>query len=270
MVIHKKFDLISDIHIDSYIRNFSNKNKLIKDLENWYAAVCNTTPSDILVIAGDIANTNYSIEQLILFLKNKYKHIITVLGNHEYYLDSKTQCNKYKHNSLNRINELKEIYSTHNVHLLENTKVLEIEGIRFLGDGCWYDVSEEKDIKQYNLYHEKSNDSSLIRGYLTTDHYKDCYERLVEKLKHSHGEVDVVVTHIPPKRELLLDDKYYGFYSFDNEVLTTLLDKTKPIAWCYGHEHGVSEISINNIRYIRNCAGYKTENLYTHIKTIEL
>ena len=82
---------MSDPHFDNWHepKNKINYNKL--DLQ--FKSYIPSGRGEILIIAGDLGHFNrQNIEMLIAIKKlYKYKHVICVLGNHDYYLSTKDQ-----------------------------------------------------------------------------------------------------------------------------------------------------------------------------------
>ncbi|MEO1928512.1 MAG: metallophosphoesterase [Nautiliaceae bacterium] len=126
----------SDIHLDFWIGGANNENKI----ERFVKKILSPKEMDVLIIAGDLGHYNYQNFLLLKVLKKWTKKILFVLGNHDFYLVSNSQKNRYK-TSFKRIKEFKEMVSSlEDVYLLDG-EMIEIGGVKFFGANSWYDFS---------------------------------------------------------------------------------------------------------------------------------
>ena len=131
-------DILSDLHLDYYFP---------KDKYNVDAVASIFNPlflqgrkiGDVLVIAGDIGHYNEQNIKVIKYFKDTYyKHVICVLGNHDYYILSPEDLLCYG-NSFNRATELiTALNAIEGVHCLDGNTI-DIEGVIFGGTTAWYD-----------------------------------------------------------------------------------------------------------------------------------
>lgn len=268
----KKFDYISDLHVDFWIKNQSNDAKCEKELNNYIEMLLPENKSKILLIAGDISNLNSIGIKLLNKLSNEYEKLLIVLGNHDFYLESKSQKTKYKRNSNNRVKELKYLLSNNDkIEFLDGSTV-EYDNIKIGGTNGWYDFSYGEielglpieNIK--SVYYEESNDCNLISCINNEDYFAEQYDKLKNIVK---SKPDVIMTHVSPNYEYLRfneeDKKYLSFYCFDGSELLQELENT---IWLYGHFHQseVFEDSKGN-KFISNSLGYPSEKSGVKIKT---
>lgn len=272
------FDYVSDIHLDFWLVSKLNKElKVREEVSEFIKLLLPTKKSDILIVAGDISNSNYISKMFFDYMSKEYKYVLFTYGNHDLYLDSKSQANKYKHNSFNRLNELIEYVNSNfnNIYFLDGS-IIEIDGIKFGGCGLWYDLNYNNNLFDNNTsfksaltyYKNRSNDSQCIYG----NHYKNLYDNECEKLKNIINDVDVMISHIVPKGELLKNIPFnsysYGEFDFDSErdkimyVFNNinLVNEFKGKVWIYGHSHNVSIDKLNDIDFLRNCVGYPNKS----------
>jgi len=145
-------DIISDIHLDFYVR--FNRIKT----EAFVERLINTKTNknfDVLIIAGDIGHYNDDNIYFLELISKFYKKVFVTWGNHNLYL-LESQREKYNYNSFNRLNEFKEmIKEIDNVVFLDGQKI-EYKGITFWGSGLWYEVNS---LEHWTNY---MNDSRLI------------------------------------------------------------------------------------------------------------
>jgi metallophosphoesterase superfamily enzyme len=250
------FDLISDIHIDFWI-NPSNK-KQEYHINILVEKLLPISPSDVLVIAGDLGHYNHQNAILLKRLREIYKYVLLINGNHDLYMVSKDQIKKYKKASINRLNEMILMATNVGCHYLTG-QLIDIDGYVFGGTGMWHDDYFAETYFNMNsteveyLRYKRMNDCRRIYAF---DRY-DFFQHEYEKMNMIISECDVIVSHAAPHINCLPSDMDYGiktFYMFDG---TELVSQMKPHAvYCYGHIHSSSEIIIDGRRFIRNPLGY--------------
>ena len=140
-----KVDILSDLHLDFYYKPHLT---ISESIASFFKLVFTDDETrkvgDVLIIAGDIGHYNeQNIEVLKIFQKKFYKHIICVLGNHDYYLVDNEAKYTFENNSFKRVEDMRKLINQEkNMYCLDG-KVIEIEGIRFGGADGWYDGSLE-------------------------------------------------------------------------------------------------------------------------------
>lgn len=88
-----KIDILSDLHFDNYFYNKYSKDDVIK----FYSQIIDfKNCGDVLVIAGDLGHNNHQNIKILKILKEFYKNIVCVLGNHDYYLVNKENKSLFK------------------------------------------------------------------------------------------------------------------------------------------------------------------------------
>ena len=76
-----KIDILSDLHFDNYFYCKYTKDDVIK----FYSQIIDfNNCGDVLVIAGDLGHNNHQNIKILKILKEFYKNIVCVLGNHDY------------------------------------------------------------------------------------------------------------------------------------------------------------------------------------------
>ena len=88
-----KIDILSDVHFDNYFYGKYTNDDVIK----FYSQIIDfNNCGDVLVIAGDIGHNNSQNIKILKLLKQYYKNIICVLGNHDFYLLGKENKSLFK------------------------------------------------------------------------------------------------------------------------------------------------------------------------------
>ena len=107
-----KIDILSDLHLDFYFRaGLTITTKNVKSLfDDIFKKDTNDKMAEVLIIAGDLGHYNeQNIEVLKIIQKEYYKHIICVLGNHDYYLLNYDLKQQYNFNSFNRAKQMRDL-----------------------------------------------------------------------------------------------------------------------------------------------------------------
>ena len=202
--------------------------------------------ADVLICPGDLSNAANLWDALLLLLE-KYKHVIFVPGNHEFYGSSISVVRQKIGKLLTRLPKMGDHLGQ--LHVLDND-VLELEGRRFVGTTMWMRWEEGIEKKH---------------GFLSDfDMIGRAWERLYEEnryalqfLEDNVQEGDIVLTHHLPS-EKSVHPKYEGsplncFFVCDVEQL---LRDRKPKLWIHGHTHESCDYVIGATQVVCNPFGY--------------
>lgn len=198
---------------------------------------------DVLVLAGDIVvgRNRLYIRENIQFLTDRFKQVIHVPGNHEYYGSSFDEVNENLAWAESQIS---------NYHVL-NRKIVEIEGKRFMGGTLWFPQKPDP-----QRAWELMNDFDMIKGFRPRVYSEN--ELTVKFLLDNCRKGDFVVTHHLPMMRCVHPN--WGraatnmFYVGDaDEVLVT----KEPAFWVHGHTHEKMDNKHFETRVICNPRGYR-------------
>ncbi|MDF9842320.1 MULTISPECIES: metallophosphoesterase [unclassified Paenibacillus] len=104
----KQFDLISNIHLDFWLRRKGpTAEDNVREVEQFAERLLPQTVSEVLVIAGDLGHRNQQNVELLLALRQYYSNILVVAGNHDYYLVNSKERYKLQ-TSMNRWSHIAE------------------------------------------------------------------------------------------------------------------------------------------------------------------
>lgn len=219
-------------------------------------------PSDkdtVLSLAGDIYDRK-RLMPWIAELAPRFKHVILVLGNHDYWNGSYELV----------VNTHKKYIKDHNltnVHYLDNSHVV-IDGIIVFGGTLWTNYNNQDPLtrlstKEMNDYHKIRTDNYQRRfgvSYATTQHMNFLWNlKCALEDESLRGMPMFVVSHHAPCR-LSLDDRYLdrhilnGFYY--TELSEFILDHPTIIAWHHGHVHSKKDYMLGDTRVICEPRGY--------------
>ena len=251
----RKIQYISDIHLEFY--------KKVPDIP-----VC----ANILVLAGDIGYPTTTIYwDFLEKINEKFKHIILVAGNHEYY-HTDTSIKKGRILSIELIDELirSEIKrrQLNNIYFLQRDSII-IDDIEFIGATLWTDIPDSA--KEEVI--ESMTDYSRIftQEEITNTFHKVSVETL-NKIHNKHkqflysfvkNEVNtkrIFITHHLPSYQMI--DKKYDGNTINCAFASNILHEVpiKPDIWICGHSHTPYNGIIDGIHCIMNPIGYPGEN----------
>lgn len=257
-----KIAVISDIHAD---------------LNRWDWNLLSSIPSDIdtIIVAGDIDNRVDAACQWILELRNRFKTVIWVAGNHDFYNIGPKQselCGYKPPHTVPEIIAHYRMWSDLNDIVFLHREKFDHNGIRFIGATGWHDYvagepySTDHQISTwYNCIsdtHIKWDNGEPYHVHPYDAGIKD-YDAIKYMVEQSHLPV-VVITHHIPHRKLLWhrpNDQTWTMLhgSFANTKLERIVDP-KIKYWIYGHTHNRGMTKIGDTEYVCNARGYRYEN----------
>lgn len=262
-----KIRTVSDLHLEFY----KNDDFILEKTDD--------EKNSILVLAGDIckASSEQRFKYFFKDISNRFKHIIYVMGNHEYYGSS----------IIMTPDKLELILSGFkNIHILEND-IFKYEDLVFIGATLWTDLGKNDpicifDAKRYmndfKIIRMGPADKPWLRKFTPEDSYV-MHERSLEYI------TNILENKDPSKKYILVNhhaqsyqsihpayqgDKMNGLYASD---LSEMIFETQPHLVIHGHTHTSFDYMIGHSRIICNPFGYvgHEENLEFNPKlTIEL
>lgn len=217
-----------------------------------------TDPDTVLILAGDIWDIHRGVEYAN-HLSPRFKAIIYVPGNHEY----------YDHCVVNSIKKLK-VSPNDNVHLLNNGNVI-IDGVNFVGSTFWTDINN---MDQWSCYRAKTgmNDYRHIfhQSRRLSPEDTAVFNREARKkiptMVDSTARSNILITHHAPHFsvfEKLMCRPFGGQgvdYCFWNTGDECLQIASQFDYWMFGHVHLNGHVKLGNTQYITNCVGYPNED----------
>jgi Icc-related predicted phosphoesterase len=235
--------LASDLHLEFLQRKWPGE-RLIAPVPE----------ADVLVLAGDIADSAQACELFADWPSTKPRHIVYVAGNHEF----------YGHPMDPIYQKLRDAAAVNNIHFLEMDGVA-IDGVRFLGATLWtdYRLNLNRTQSQLMAYAEKGlNDHLRIRvgsTPFTAAHALKRHEAarkwLTTELAKPFDGKTVVVTHHGP-HPLSVHPRYIG--NELNAAFVSDLSELMPQVdlWLHGHVHDSFNYRVGRCRVVANPAGY--------------
>lgn len=257
-----KVSYISDLHLDFHVHFNKNQIKFEKQTREFINKLIQTDEGnkEVLVVAGDLSHYNKQSLWALQEFSKVYELVLVCLGNHDYYLISKSQSNKYNGYSRNRSAELHAMIfqdiEKDNVQLLENEMFLYDKYV-FYGSTMWYPLET---YEQQSFYSGISNDSKLIKRINHYDEHEYQMKRYNEHIKY----VDVMISHVP-----LIEMETHKKHNSTACYLTPV-KQLAPITIC-GHVHEQNEyITESGNKVYINAIGYDDEDNELIIKSFEI
>lgn len=277
-----KIDILSDVHFDSHfpIKKKYEKEEVKKFFDPFFLQNAREV-GEVLVIAGDIGHWNdQNIAILRLIKEEYYKHIVCVLGNHDYYLN-RIQQDDYDENSYERVNEMRKLINAEDGMYCLDGNVVNINGIRFGGcDSSYSNAYIKAHFPQAD--HPKSNnemwkrtmyDAKMMFGI---NQYNQLYKEEILKIEKVYQDCDVMITHVNPSYlKEHISPKYQNnitstFFCFDGHKF---LEGGTMKYWVFGHTHDAIEYEYRGVQCVCNPLGYPSEVVsseFERIKSIKI
>jgi len=252
-----KIHLMSDLHLEFYDNVEDYPYFLLPD-----KYLTDTT----LILAGDIG-VGTSAVRWIKAIATKYKYVVYVAGNHEFYRNEIFKTIQNLHESFEDCDNV--FFLEKDCIVLENTLIF---GGTFWtpgGDYC-QNMSVLENMSDFRLIKRLHPDKGYPVRIYPLD-LKDVFLKTINSLKDSiekHKDLVnniVVVSHHAPSEKSSLE-MYKGsnlnpFFYFDAEEYIPFLEDVD--LWLHGHMHNVSDYMIGNTRVVANPYGYKdTHEVY--------
>jgi predicted phosphodiesterase len=274
-----KIDVLSDTHFDFYFHHQKYTKNEVKEF--FEKAIDLNNIGDVLVIAGDIGHYNEQNINILKQLKQIYKNIICVLGNHDYYLVGKENKSQFK-DSFERANNMRELINAQDGMYCLNGDIIEIDGVKFGGCDSWYNdgyfgrqYPTESFPKRSTNQQWKNcmNDAEYIVGVTNFD---DIFEIERPKIEKVYKECDVMITHINPSaKDEHISVRYQNsssnvFFCFEGEKY---LKNGSMKYWVFGHTHEEVNYIEHDVQCICHPLGYPSESgngEWVKVKQIEV
>jgi predicted phosphodiesterase len=252
------FQIASDLHIEEIVLDDNEEIDIFSMIK---------PSADVLILAGDIGSL-YKVDQLFNFIRDcsmYFKHVVYVLGNHEFYFLNGMKNKKTFVELLEVVDDLKLKLESFNVSILQRNSI-QIDNLVIAGCTLWSSVlnsygSEMMDNRLFNkIVKIWENDSQITQSFFHQMHLKDL-DFIVKTTAYCEtNKLDLfVVTHHVPSHSLSMtkNENVRCLYSTNLEYL---LQKTNINTWICGHTHNNFDICIISTRIVSNQKGKNHED----------
>ena len=263
MVTHLR--IFSDIHLDFDLKN---QEAYVSPDQVWQPKPLAEDSSSILVLAGDLWTDNLAFKALpngeswIGHVAKRFKHVIVVLGNHDYWgLSLQSAPRKAK----DAVSQLP------NVTLLEQDSVV-VDGIKFVGGTLWTDYGRDpiamvtarsfmKDYKRITF------GESRVRRRVSPQDMFEVHRQTARYIFNNcqadePGQPVIIVTHMAP-HERSVDERYSNDKLLNQAYFTNLEESVQTHCkdvwlWIHGHIHAPVDYMLYTVRVLSNPRGYES------------
>lgn len=219
---------------------------------------------DILVMAGDICcATEVEFEYYKKFVNEyvtKFKHIILIAGNHEYYSDKPSAANTIQAVD-KRLADFAASYK--NVHYLNNKAIkLRHQDTDYviIGSTLWTHIPKQYHSEMTRAMNDYSHicvqDKDKVRALTPLD-VNAMHERSVNFIKRALARVGkaraIVITHHKPYDLTPEEDRSAVTYAYASDQKKLI---EHAALWIFGHVHVASSVRIGGCRIVSNPRGY--------------
>ncbi len=241
--------IASDLHLEFF------KGNKVGDLARHFLPAHIRDSAAVLVLAGDISSDVPQLSSFLRLIAPRFKAVIYVPGNHEYYGSDYDEWNMLAHEELSDIPTLHAAVGS-----LCST---EIDGQHFHMGTLWGDGGDTEDeevaIASY------LNDFKVIRrnGHpFTVTKMQDIHDaqRTLLALRLPTAPDAIVVTHHMPS--YALSHPRFGNVAtggFAGKCDDMMTGPNAPKLWIHGHTHYTIDRVIGKTRIVCNPAGYMPE-----------
>jgi predicted phosphohydrolase len=269
-----KTRIYSDIHLDHY-----------QEHQLWYPPEMPDDLNTTLILAGDLSVGSKFIEtknndkkfSWIEQISKKFKQIIIVLGNHDYW----PQGGLTIINAKTKLDKMLQEKNITNVKILDcNTH--EEDDFIIVGCTLWTDIKKQDHLLMQSISSYMSQDGKI--AYKTGDHafwerftpqkwvsthfqHKEFIRNIAQKNKDK--KIFVVTHHAP--LDNLISPQFAGHPAnayYTSDLSEIILDNPNIVAWAFGHVHHKFDLQFENCRIINHSIGYPQELIHEEDNTI--
>lgn len=274
-----KIQILSDIHLE-FVKE---PQKLIDEL------FINSDKETILALLGDIGrldteNDLAEYTNLIRTASEKYRMVLVISGNHEYYNSKEYDMIEINFTIDSICNKFNNVYFL-------NNRSIEIDNYNILGCTLWSELDKKNkfiietsinDFKYIYLnmpdeqydYMEGTNCGVFKSSKLTFDLYNKLHKKDLEWIETEikPDKKNIILTHHAP---LIYNTQHKRYYSSPTKSafcteLTNLVKRKEVIIWGFGHTHFRCDFNAYGTRIISNAVGYPNEFKNNKIEIINL
>lgn len=272
----------SDFHLDWYFANGVPFDATTGKMKCWFPPEMPDDKETILILAGDLWIGIKFIEYLgfswISQVAPRFKQVLIVLGNHDYWPCKNDLTIKA---GADKCNKLLQDMCLFNVKVLDMDTYVDGEYL-FVGATLWTDMNKGEPLAMHNMSNFMAYDGKIAYdtgtngawSRFTSDKWVQTHMKHRDYIKHvaaqNRDKQLIVITHHVPLMHLG-DPIYQGNSSnayYMSDLSDLILDNDNIKIWFFGHTHHASQTVFppyaeegDGCRMINNCVGYQGEHL---------
>ncbi len=202
---------------------------------------------DFLVVAGDTVVPGYQgsvlVESIFAAISEMARHVLLVLGNHEYYRGSKAWTEAQIRTAIAR---------WPNIHLLDNSEIT-LDERHFVGGVMWYPVGDGMNF----AFARQMADAFEIQNFTWAERENAIFNNVVNALA---GPETVVITHhLPHIGTVPQQHRGSNLNRFFVSDQSYTMKTRRPRLWLFGHTHTPCDVMYEATRLVCNPYGYPQE-----------
>jgi predicted phosphodiesterase len=234
--------------------------------------------ADVLILSGDVCEARNTGKFLSFFTNcsKKFKHVLYVFGNHEFYGEEYHEAKVKIKNTLQHLS---------NIIILDNESIT-IDGVLFIGSTFWTDFNKEDPISMwqcrrvmndYNLIRIKDEEieSRRLQPQDTVVMHQEAKKKVTSMLEQKDIKTVVITHHCPTSKSV--HEKYKGATHINGAYFSNqenlIFDNPQIALWTHGHTHEPFDYMCASTRVVcnpRGYAGYEESSLNYATKFIEI
>lgn len=251
----------SDIHLDVY-----------EGCEKqWFPPVLNEDKNTTLILAGDLWIGTRWIEfegkSWISELASRFKNIIVVLGNHDYWPIGELSIKDGAQTCRNMLADR----CLFNVHVLDSNSI-ELEGILFVGSTLWTDMNKSDPTTMlimsdymnhdWNILYEnqyKGNKNPRFNSATWVQTHKNQLEYIRRTVEENLLKDIFVISHHVPLTIFSEAEDFARAGYYVSDLSDLILNYPNIRYWAFGHSHQCVSEHFNQCLMINRSVGYAFE-----------
>jgi predicted phosphodiesterase len=245
---------VSDIHIDYG----ENKKWLFNISKSDYT-------DDILILAGDITSRMPVIIKAFTFLKNSFKEVMYIPGNHDVWINKAASSR----NSLDNFNLIRIIADNCGIQM----RPVSFEKLSIIPLFGWYDYSFGAPSE--NIYDiwldftacewpEGFDEISITKYFISlNEEFLNIKNEFIISFSHFLPRIDIMPSFVP-------QDKRIIYPVLGTNLIEDQIRKLSSDIHVYGHSHINNRIELDGTVYINNAFGYPSERMITSKKLLKI
>ena len=251
-----KFKLMSDLHLEF----FDRKRYGIADQPVWMPPELPDDKDTVLLLAGDI-HVGTQAKPWIEIMCARFKHVIYILGNHEFY-----------HNEFYEVKDTWQYLKMPDNFTFLDDGIQIIDDVRIIGGTLWTDVRDQtkdfgftvwngkqrmSDYRVTTINHKRTGQHRMLTPEDTIAAHKDTLDYFKIMLAEPFEGKTIVMTHHLPHEDCVADHfKDNAFNPFYVTNLDYVMDNFNIDVWVHGHTHSNIDIKVHDTRILCNPRGY--------------